>query len=186
MKLNKNIKDSNLHIGSLLPNVDSYNGEERHGCYRKNIIIGNLIDLVEQGHLDIIIHGCNCFHVMGAGVAKEIKARYPRAYKADCGFTCKGDITKLGHYSWAIVSAPDGHTFTIINAYTQFKYGVGGPHVDYSAIKLVFEAIASQYTGKRIGYPLIGAGFGGGDWNIIQPIINTALQGMAHTLVTFK
>jgi O-acetyl-ADP-ribose deacetylase (regulator of RNase III) len=147
------------------------------------MIKGNLIDLAEQGHFNVIVHGCNCFHTMGSGIAKEIKARYPRAYRADTDFTVKGDINKLGHYSWAIVAEPNKHEFIILNAYTQYRYGKDGTHVDYDAIQRVFETIAKNFGDKVIGYPKIGAGLAGGDWNTIETIINKKLQGITHHLV---
>jgi len=49
-------------------------GEER---------VGDLLDLASNGELDVIIHGCNCFNTMGAGIAKLIKSRWPEAYQAD-------------------------------------------------------------------------------------------------------
>jgi len=149
-------------------------------------MIGNLIDLAEQGHFDVIVHGCNCFHTMGAGVAKEIKNRYPRAYDADVQHTEKGDDSKLGHYTWAIVEGKAANVFTIINAYTQFHYGRGGLHVDYEAIRSVFALIKEDHPNKIIAYPCIGAGLAGGDWSIIQTIINQELTGMVHHLVTLK
>jgi O-acetyl-ADP-ribose deacetylase (regulator of RNase III) len=40
-----------------------------------------------------------------------------------------------------------------------------------------------MFSGKRIGYPKIGAGLAGGDWNIISSIIDKELIGEDHTLV---
>jgi len=149
-------------------------------------LIGNIIDLAENGDLDVIVHGCNCFCTMGKGLAWEIRQRYPEAYEADC-FTPKGDISKLGGYSWVRVLAPSGYPFLIINAYTQYKYGDFGPnrprHVDYNAISSVFKLMAQTMKYLRIGYPKIGAGLGGGDWDVIQRIINAELVGMTHFLV---
>lgn len=145
---------------------------------------GNLIDLAEDCQFDVIIHGCNCFCNMGAGIAKEIKARYPAAYEVDCS-TKKGDRSKLGAYTWRIVTSPGGWTFTIINAYTQYAYG-RGKNTDYDAIRSVFSLIKHNFGFDRIGYPLIGAGLGGGDWKIISSIINEELVGVNHTLVTLK
>lgn len=36
------------------------------------VITGNLIKLAINGDFDVIIHGCNCFCKMGAGIAKQI------------------------------------------------------------------------------------------------------------------
>lgn len=145
---------------------------------------GNLITLAEEGNFEVIIHGCNCFHTMGAGIAREIKYRYPAAYDTDVRYTMKGDITKLGHYTWVEVTGPKpGRKFIIVNAYTQFRYGAGGPHVDYNAVRRVFKSIGEQFTRSVMGYPAIGAGLAGGNWDRIQTIINEELQGMIHHLV---
>lgn len=58
-------------------------------------VVGNLIDLAEEGRFDLIVHGCNCFCKMGAGIAKEIKSRYPQAYEQD-RLTKYGDKNKMG------------------------------------------------------------------------------------------
>ena len=40
-----------------------------------------------------------------------------------------------------------------------------------------------MFSGKRIGYPKIGAGLAGGYWNIISKIIDKELEGENHSLV---
>jgi hypothetical protein len=62
------------------------------------ILSGNLITLAEQGHFDGIVQGCNCMCTMGSGLAKEIKDRYPGAWRIDFN-TDAGDINKLGNWS---------------------------------------------------------------------------------------
>ncbi|MGJ4995019.1 hypothetical protein ACQR0Z_11425 [Bradyrhizobium sp. HKCCYLS3077] len=47
------------------------------------IIKGDLIKLALDGHIDVIVHGCNCQCTMGAGIAKSIKDIFPEAYAAD-------------------------------------------------------------------------------------------------------
>ena len=146
------------------------------------IVQGNLIELAEKTDFDVIIHGCNCFNTMGSGIAKQIKDRYPAVYEQDY-LTVKGDISKLGGFTWKAVSQPKGWWFVIINAYTQYHYGRGQIHVDYEAIRKVFGVIAEKYNYARIGYPKIGAGLAGGDWNIISKIIDEELINCDHTLV---
>lgn len=148
-------------------------------------MIGNLIDLAEQGKFNVIVHGCNCFHVMGAGIAKEIRGRYPDVCVADVQHSAKGDKSKLGKYSYAVVQGPAPYywRFAIVNAYTQYGYGKG-LQVSYNAVQQVFRSIKKGFPGARIGYPLIGAGLAGGDWNVIQTIINTELYGLDHSVVT--
>lgn len=146
-----------------------------------NVVEGNLLDLAFDGTFDVIVHGCNCFHEMGAGIAKAIAQRIPEALAADRA-TAPGDRTKLGTISTARVIR-DGADFTIVNAYTQFDYRGVGRKVDYAALRACFEEIARRFPNARIGYPKIGAGLAGGDWEEIAPMIDAALAGMDHGLV---
>jgi O-acetyl-ADP-ribose deacetylase (regulator of RNase III) len=137
---------------------------------------GDLINLAENGYFDVIIHGCNCFHKMGAGIALQIAKKYPKVVKLDKE-TKYGDVNKLGKFF-----IYNTGRYTIVNAYTQFHYGKG-LQVDYNAVQQVFKKIKGMFSGKRIGYPKIGAGLAGGDWNIISSIIDKELIGEDHTLV---
>jgi len=147
-------------------------------------IEGDLIQLAIEGQFDLIIHGCNCQCQMGKGIALTIKKKFPKAYEADCE-TEKGSREKLGTFSSASVKMNETE-FTIINAYTQYHWRGAGVKADYDAIRRVMRAVKQQYSGKRIGYPLIGAGLAGGDWSEISKIIEDELSGENHTLVRFK
>ncbi|MGB3313837.1 MAG: macro domain-containing protein [Albidovulum sp.] len=142
---------------------------------------GDLIKLALAGEFDVIVHGCNCFHTMGAGIARVIRDRFPEAYQAD-KTTVHGTRDKLGTISTALITRADAR-FNIVNAYTQHHWKGAGVKAEYPAIKSCFEAIARDFNGARIGYPLIGAGLARGDWSVIEPIIDTALAGQRHTLV---
>lgn len=151
---------------------------------------GNLLDMAEQGKFDIIIQGCNCYCTMGSGIAKQIKDRYPKAFLVD-QMTEKGDLSKLGKLTQAYVNghylqqiAPNvrglkkvNYSFTVINAYTQGGFNPREKPVDYNAIKNVFKQIKLLYDVNpqaplRIGIPQIGAGLAGGDWKVIEEIID--------------
>ena len=140
---------------------------------------GNLLHFAEQGMFDVIVHGCNCQCVMGAGIAKSIKELYPQAYAADCA-TPKGSVHKLGSYSKA-----DAGKFIIVNAYTQLDWKGSGVKVDYNAVRSIFKQIKKDFSGKRIGYPKIGAGLANGNWELIEQIITEELAGEDHTLVHY-
>ena len=144
-------------------------------------IEGDLILLTLDGHFDVLIHGCNCFCTMGAGIARIIQEEFPEAYAADL-VTTKGDRNKLGSYSQAKVVRAN-HEITIVNGYTQFHYHGDSVLVDYEAVRTLFSTIKSDFSGSRIGYPKIGAGLAGGDWSRIAAIIDEELQGENHTLV---
>jgi len=156
-------------------------------------INGDLIKLAFQGKFDIIIHGCNCHNIMNGGIAKQIKEICPEAFEADSKSKV-GDHNKLGRLTLAQISR-ENHTFIIINAYTQFDTYTAldntGRLVNYGAVRKAFKTISkivhdSRSSNLKIGYPMIGAGLAGGDWNIISKIIDEELNGLNHTLVIWN
>lgn len=145
-------------------------------------IAGNLLDLADAGMFDVIVHGCNCQCVMGSGIAKQIAQRYPQAAETDRA-TGK-DVTKLGKISFvSMVRGPN--LFYVVNGYTQLHYG-RGLQVNYAAVRSVFKEVRDGFANKRIAYPSVGAGLGGGDWKIIRRIIDEELEGLDHTWVKFE
>lgn len=144
------------------------------------VITGDLIELAKNGEFDVILHGCNCFCTMGAGIAKQIKDNFPEAYFADLE-TGKG-LAKLGSVSFADV-IPMSNKLRVVNAYTQYHMGANFNEV---ALMRCLRWVAENCQGKRIGYPRIGCGIGGGDWNFVSSLINKELKGMDHTLVEYE
>ncbi len=145
---------------------------------------GDLLQLTLDGAFDVIIQGCNCQCVMGKGLALSIKQQFPEAYQADLA-TAKGDPAKLGTISFAKIDRPSA-SFVIVNGYTQLHWRGSGMKADYDAIVGVMRAVKSQFSGKRIAYPKIGAGLAGGDWERISKIILRELDGENHTYVEFS
>ena len=142
---------------------------------------GNLIDLALQGHFGVIAHGCNCFHVMGAGIAKAVKETFPEAWAADKA-TKKGDRNKLGSLSSATIHLPEksaesAKSVTVANLYTQLRWGPASPAAGetqesrYDAIRKALTGLRKLAAGRPTGLPRIGAGLAGGDWKIISEII---------------
>lgn len=155
-----------------------------HAESNMKIIKGDIIKLAQQGQFDVIVHGCNCFCTMGSGIAKAVKSCFPIAFQVDLK-TQKGEKAKLGTYSSATVETDNGQ-LTIINAYTQFNWRGNGRKADYDAIRKVFSQLKSNYSGKRIGFPRIGAGLAGGEWPVISQIIERELCDEDYTLVEFS
>lgn len=120
----------------------------------------------------------------GQGHCTVYQATFPEAYAADCR-TTKGDVTKLGTISVAEVHQ-NGRSLHIVNGYTQFHWRGVGVKADYQAIRGVMKAVKSTFSGKRIGYPKIGAGLAGGDWTTIRRIIEEELAGEDHTYVDYS
>jgi len=140
-------------------------------------------DLIKQcNEFDIILQGCNCFHTMGAGIARTIKNTWPTALKAD-KLSPFGDIDKLGNFSFLTVkSSVTEKELKVVNAYTQFQ---PCPPVDYIAIEQVMETLKLRSPGKKFGMPLIGCGLAMGDKNMILSIIEKELGDEDVTIIEF-
>ena len=139
------------------------------------ILKGNVIHLAEAGVFDVLVHGCNCKNIMGAGVARQIKEVFPAAYLADRKYSTKSR-DMLGTYSSAVVPLVGmlGRTVTIVNAYTQFAPGGGEDVFEYVAFAAVLERLHEAFPDKIIGMPAIGCGLAGGDKERILNIIRNS------------
>ena len=147
-------------------------------------IKGDLIKMAQRGEFELIAHGCNCMCAMGKGIALTIKQEFPEAYEADCQ-TKAADETKLGTCTEAEVNTKSGK-LKVVNCYTQFHWRGTGSKISYDAIESCMKWIKENYSDKKIGLPLIGAGLGGGDWNRISAIIEKELSGCDVTIVEFQ
>jgi O-acetyl-ADP-ribose deacetylase (regulator of RNase III) len=139
-----------------------------------NIKHDDAIRALLNGEIEVLIHGCNCFNTMGAGIAKAIKEQFPLAYDLDQS-TVYGDYNKLGTIGVAKVGR-FGKAM-VVNAYTQYKYGGSGQLVDYCALRLCLRKVANDtiLSTRRIGLPIIGCGLAGGEWSIVREIIEEEL-----------
>ena len=154
-------------------------------------ITGDLISLAENGHFDVIIQGCNCWNVMGSGLAGQIKSKYVQAYNADCK-TKRGDYNKLGNYSFVEVESKkkQNYKFTIVNAYTQYGFSKGEDVFEYTSFALILQKLSYQFACKKLGFPLIGCGLAGGNESAITGLLSAFADdfedsGGSCTLVEF-
>lgn len=154
---------------------------------KMNLVQGDLIQMGKDNQFDIILHGCNCFNIMGAGIAAKIAQEFPDAYLADQE-TVRGDPGKLGTYSIGMHGR-----LVILNCYTQFKTSAfaGQDVFEYTAFDRVLEKISARFGKWRIGLPMIGMGLAGGDPEKIIPMIEgfsnrMTRQGGTVTLVEWQ
>ena len=133
------------------------------------IVIGNIFDT----DADVIVHQVNCQGVMGGGLARQVKVRYPDCYdiyNALCKKAKQKNIKILGSVYY--YTAPDFHI--IANVFGQESYGCGKQHTDYNALRdglhsVHDTAMLDQLT-VAIPYGL-GCERGGGDWETVYRII---------------
>ena len=145
---------------------------------------GDLIDLFLEGKFDIIIHGCNCQQMMGAGIAGQIANRIPEAALADKLFEVANPIDKLSNYSYAIVRRNNTSPGIVINLYTQF---LPGRDLNENALLLGFTKLKHKLkTDSIIGIPEIGCGIAGGEWSEIGPKIARIMSNHNVTHIEYE
>lgn len=116
---------------------------------------------------DLICHQTNCKGSMGAGIAKQIKLRYPEVNEAYVALCRSLGDSALGEIQ--CIPCRDGKT--ICNVFGQVSYSRSGCNTDYKALRKCFEKIASMPV-KSIAIPYrIGCGLGGGNWDIVYSMI---------------
>lgn len=135
--------------------------------------------LIKEGDLfrapsGIICHQVNCKGVMGRGVAKTFKEKYPFAFSKYKDL-CKDRV-------------PDKLLGTVLMRYeidnkwtccmfAQDDWRGHGCNTDYAAFDECCDAIKREIKALHLGditinMPYrIGAGLGGGDWNIVYSIL---------------
>jgi hypothetical protein len=148
---------------------------------------GDLIKMALNSEFDIIVHGCNCFHTMGSGIAKSIKETWPEAYLADLR-SRHGDARKLGSFT-----VHKAATVLVVNFYTQYEYNKAWQFRDvfeYGAFERGLSDMLLAWPTSRIGIPEIGMGKACGDRTRILEIIDRVLKKSDFkgtlTMVKFK
>jgi len=138
---------------------------------------GDLLELAKEGKFQYIIHGCNCFNTMGAGIAAQIAKKFPSAERTD-SVTRSGSNRKLGDYTIAVDSNNMGKPLYIVNAYTQYK-----PGADFKlfALEMFLWRFKQDYLlpyddglndiAIKIGVPWIGCGIGGGKKSEVKRVL---------------
>lgn len=138
-----------------------------------------------RSDIKVIGHCVNCHGVMGSGIARQIREEYPNVYQRYVRFV--EDVLDeflereviLGEVQQVRVNPQDPNSRIVLNCFGQKDFGAHKVQVDYAAIRTCMREISSRFKDgiipenykKEVGFPLIGAGLAGGDWNLIEQII---------------
>lgn len=133
------------------------------------------ITTVDRG---IIAHGCNAQGVMGSGVAKFLRDKYPQIfdkYNKIC------TVSKIKNREDQLLGTVDvvevGPELYVANCFTQHLYGrADGRYADPAAILLSLQVVYqwAQANSLPVYLPKIGAGLGGLNWEAdVEPIVES-------------
>lgn len=144
-------------------------------------------DLLKSG-ADFIVHQVNCQRTMGAGLAKQIKERFPAAFVA----YMNNRFPRLGQAQIVPINQ-GGKAFNIVNLYGQDRYGYrGNRYTNYEGFYRALEDFKYQLyeSGITIGtiaFPyMIGCDRGGADWSVIQSMICSVFNNTGYEMLICK
>ncbi len=151
-------------------------------------IRGDILTPVTDGTPTIVCHQVNCMGVMGAGLAKQIKDRFPDVfsiYKERCSICRQNPQANLGHVQFCVT--PDGNGYIIANIFGQLYYGAGKRQTDYGALRDGLRRVSEAFPNSTIRIPYgMGCGLGGGDWNVVLSIIQCELASKGVNVELWK
>lgn len=146
---------------------------------------GCLLDAFDRGDVNVIGHVVNCQGVMGSGIAKSIRERYPLVYKEYLELN-KGhksnpsDLLGEGQGVW--LSYGTG----VFNLHAQLDFGYSKRQLNYGAFAVSLgEMVTELSKDDVVGFPyLMGCDRAGGDWDIVSEMIEHYLKN--HDVKIYK
>lgn len=157
-----------------------------------NYTTTNVLDWNLLNEHDVFIHSQNCQNTWGAGFAVQAKKTFPELYQADMA-TLKGSKSKLGDFTKSDIQRL-GFRIIGVNIYGQYNYGpkefsakdeAETRKIRYAAIREALTKVHAAYGDVKYLMPRIGAGLAGGDWKVIEGIINEVMPNASVTVSTF-
>lgn len=136
----------------------------------------NALDLKEG----VIAHQVNCKGVMGAGIAKQIREKFPTVfdeYKTFCDENNNNKDLLLGKAQLIQTNKDDIY---VCNLFGQNTYNVKTKQTNYLALNLALYKMLKQMEDldiKNVAIPhKIGCDLGGGDWVIVKNMIEEVFK----------
>ncbi len=120
-----------------------------------------------ESQLQAIVNPVNCVGVMGAGLAKEFKSKYPDMF-ADYAVKCKNNEVKIGEpYPYFI---PNQRKI-IINFPTKNHFSENSRIEDIESGLKYFVQNYRKWGIKTVAFPALGAGKGKLKWEDVMPVM---------------
>ena|SRR5258708_3102620 len=145
------------------------------------IVEGDLF--LNKYNVQAFAHGCNCIGSMGAGIAVEVKRRYPDMYE-EYHRRCKANPREFNlgdSFLWKANGKP-----WIFNLATQENTWT--KRATYKGVETALENMKEQADAEHItniAMPRIGAGYGGLSWKKVRAIIERIFTDWPGTLYVY-
>lgn len=157
---------------------------------------GNIVHEVTKG---VILQQVNAQGVMGSGVAKDIREKWPVVFEEYAKVVGPAYTQKDSglHLLGKIIPVQVDKDLWVLNLVGQQFFGreTGRRYTSYDALDVALTRAAEwalsdaweiddTWCAKRlpIHFPLIGSGLGGARWSVVESIIEHRLTGFKKTL----
>ena len=126
----------------------------------------------------LICQQVNCRGTMAAGLAKQLREKYPYIYDEYKEFIYARKVHHIGgnQLLGAVNPVFINKDLLVINIFGQEDFGTDGVYTDYEALekalRYIEETVAPSYNLPVYIPRGIGCGLGGGDWKKVSMIIN--------------
>lgn len=157
-------------------------------------------NLLTYPGLQVIGHQVNCLAVMGAGIAKQIKAKWSNVFKQYYDYCKSFDDTHKLLGKCQVIDTNDGKyvanlfgEYSFCESIAPYEEGGKPRHTDYDALK---ECLHRLHTWmvlndiNTVGVPnLIGCGLAGGSKPIVRQLIEDEFgddEDITFYIVTYK
>lgn len=121
---------------------------------------------------DVLVNAVNCVGVMGAGIAKIFKERYPEMFE-DYVKKCEQNVVQLGKpYLFPDVEVlPQFEVKRILNFPTVQHWSTPAKLDDISAGLDYLLGHYKEWGIKSIAFPALGCGVGGLSWDVVSKLM---------------
>ena len=147
------------------------------------IVDGDILQASEN----IIAHQVNCMSVMGGGIAKQIKDKYPKVFKDYKIYLSNSvfPIMVLGQCHFVKV---DNNKY-VANLFGQYNYGTSKQQTDYKALEEALFTLKINAKDHYLSVALpvnLGCGLAGGNWEVVYKMIEDVFHDYDVTLYRWE
>ncbi|MFS0557982.1 macro domain-containing protein [Brevibacillus sp. 179-C9.3 HS] len=148
------------------------------------VVSGNILEATEN----VIVQQVNCMGVMGAGLAKQIRAKYPSVYTVYKRLCDQYDNAR-GELLGQVLLCPVEEGKYIANIFGQLGYGKKGVYTQYDMLQKGLEEVLAiaKKENHTIAIPYgIGCGLAGGDWDVVNEQLVNIFAGYGVKVYKFE
>lgn len=134
-----------------------------------------------QEDAEALVNSVNCVGVMGRGIALQFRHAFPSNYKAYVAACKKHEVQPGSMFVYEVHGLANPRY--IINFPTKRHWRSNSKIEDIKSGLIDLANLVHSLDIRSIAIPPLGSGLGGLEWSAVRPLIEEAMQGLAHTRV---